>query len=267
MKTSERRFDLNGRVVVITGGGGILGRRLTAALADHGGLVAVLDRDATKAEEAVANSGYPDRVRAYVTDVTDRPDIERTLGQIEQDLGSPAVLVNNAAAKSPNFFSPFEQFPLEDWCAVLDSNLTSAMLCCQVFGGAMVRRAAGSVINVLSVYGVVAPDQRIYVGSLYEGHPINSPAVYSASKAGLWGLTQYLAAYWGAAGVRVNAITPGGVFSGQNDQFVKNYSARVPLGRMAGDDEISGAVLFLASDASSYVTGHNLVIDGGLTVW
>ncbi len=267
MNNPECNFNLDDRVVVVTGGGGLLGRRLTAALAVHGALVAVLDRDAAKAEDAAAKSGFPDRVRPYVTDVTDRQNIERTLERIEGDLGSPGVLVNNAAAKSPNFFSPFEQFPLEDWRAVIDSNLTSAMLCCQVIGGAMVRREAGSIINVLSVYGIVAPDQRIYVGSLYEGHPINSPAVYSASKAALWGLTRYLAAYWGAAGVRVNAVTPGGVFSGQNDEFVRKYSARVPLGRMATDDDISGAVLFLASDASSYVTGHNLVVDGGMTVW
>jgi NAD(P)-dependent dehydrogenase (short-subunit alcohol dehydrogenase family) len=131
----------------------------------------------------------------------------------------------------------------------------------------MAERGHGSIINTLSVYGIVAPDQRIYQGSEYEGRAINTPAVYSASKAAVWGLTKYLAAYWGSRDVRVNAITPGGVFSGQNDEFVRRYSARVPLGRMASQDEMSGAVVYLASDASSYVTGQNIVIDGGLTVW
>jgi NAD(P)-dependent dehydrogenase (short-subunit alcohol dehydrogenase family) len=136
-----------------------------------------------------------------------------------------------------------------------------------VFGAPMAERRHGSIINTLSIYGIVAPDQRIYEGAFYEGKAINTPAVYSASKAGLWGLTKYLAAYWGASGVRVNAITPGGVFSGQNDAFVQRYSARVPLGRMGQREEMAAAVVYLASEASSYVTGQNLVVDGGLTVW
>jgi len=131
----------------------------------------------------------------------------------------------------------------------------------------MARRGRGSIVNTLSIYGIVGPDQRIYEGSSYEGRAINTPAIYSASKAGLWGLTKYLATYWGGNGVRVNAITPGGVFSGQNDVFVDRYSARVPLGRMAHKNELCGALVFLASDASSYVTGQNLVVDGGLTAW
>jgi NAD(P)-dependent dehydrogenase (short-subunit alcohol dehydrogenase family) len=176
-------------------------------------------------------------------------------------------LFNNAAAKSANFFEPFETFPLEEWNEVMGVNLTAAMLGCQVFGSRMVKRSVGSIINTLSVYGVVAPDQRIYEGSEYEGRAINTPAIYSASKAGLWGLTKYLAAYWGNKGIRVNALTPGGVFSGQNDTFVQRYSARVPLGRMAEKNELVGAAVFLASDASSYITGQNIVVDGGLTVW
>jgi NAD(P)-dependent dehydrogenase (short-subunit alcohol dehydrogenase family) len=146
-------------------------------------------------------------------------------------------------------------------------NLTGAVICAQVFGGRMAERKAGSIVNTLSIYGIVAPDQRIYEGSIYEGRAINTPAVYSASKAGLWGLTKYLATYWGSRNVRVNAVTPGGVFSGQNDVFVERYSARVPMGRMAEQDDLSGAMVFLISDASSYVTGQNIIVDGGLSTW
>ena len=146
-------------------------------------------------------------------------------------------------------------------------NLTGAMLCSQVFGAPMAQRGRGAIVNTLSIYGIVAPDQRIYEGSEYLGRPINTPAIYSASKAGLWGLTQYLASYWGGRGVRVNAVTPGGVFSGQNETFVQNYTHRVPLGRMASGRDIVNAMTFLASDASEYINGHNLVVDGGWTVW
>ena len=131
----------------------------------------------------------------------------------------------------------------------------------------MASRGHGAIVNTLSIYGIVAPDQRIYEGSEYLGRPINTPAVYSASKAGLWGLTRYLAAYWGPKGVRVNAVTPGGVFSGQNEMFVERYSQRVPLGRMARPDDIVQAMAYLASDAATYINGHNLVVDGGWTVW
>ena len=131
----------------------------------------------------------------------------------------------------------------------------------------MAERRQGSIINTLSIYGIVAPDQRIYEGSSYEGRAINTPAVYSASKAALLGLTRYLATYWAERGVRVNALTPGGVFSGQNETFVRRYSARVPMGRMAEREEMCGALVFLASRASSYVTGQNIVVDGGLSAW
>lgn len=256
-------FRLDQKVVLLTGGAGILGTRMAHALVARGARLALVDREAGRVQSVAQEVG----ARGYVADITSSSALSNLRAQVESDLGAVDVLVNNAAAKSPNFFEPFETFPLSDWNAVLDVNLTGAMLACQTFGAEMARRGAGSIINTLSIYGIVAPDQRIYEGSEYEGRAINTPAVYSASKAALWGLTQYLASYWGHRGVRVNAITPGGVYSGQNETFVQRYSARVPLGRMAERDEMCGALVFLASEASSYVTGQNLVVDGGLTVW
>lgn len=258
-------FDLDGEIVVLTGGAGILGSRFTDALVRHGARVALLDRDRARAAEVAARHGA--YVCPYAADVGDRDSLKQCAARIGSELGPPSVLVNAAAAKSPRFFDPVETYPLEDWNAVMRVNCTGAMLACQVFGVPMASRGRGSIINILSIYGLVAPDRRIYEGALYEGRPINTPAVYSASKAALWGLTRYLATYWAGSGVRVNAITPGGVFSGQNDTFVSRYGARVPMGRMAGAEELCGALVFLASPASSYVTGQNIIVDGGLTVW
>lgn len=266
---TDSDFDLAGKVCLVTGGAGILGEPMAAALLRHGARVVLLDRDLGRLEAAGARleAAAPGRAAALQGDIRSRDDMLRVRREVATRFGPVDVLLNNAAAKSPNFFEPFETFPVEDWDFVMSVNLTGAMVCCQVFGAEMAERGRGSIVNTLSIYGIVAPDQRIYEGSMYEGHPINTPAIYSASKAGLWGLTKYLATYWGHRGVRVNAVTPGGVFSGQNDTFTGRYSARVPLGRMAGRHELTGAVVFLASDASSYVTGHNLVVDGGLTTW
>lgn len=265
--TKGADFSLSGRTIVITGGGGILGKRMSQALVDAGAAVAIIELDGNKAQNAVDGLYGAGTARAYEADITSPASVEAARSFIETDLGPVFGLINNAATKTQNFFEPFESFPLEDWNAVMGVNLTGAMVCCQVFGRGMVDRGGGAVVNTLSIYGIVAPDQRIYEGSLYEGRAINTPAVYSASKAGLWGLTKYLATYWGDKNIRVNALTPGGVFSGQNDTFVKAYSNRVPMGRMAHEDEMSGALVFLLSDASSFVTGQNVVVDGGLSVW
>lgn len=269
MTDAKTTIDLSGKTVILFGGGGILGTRLARAFAAQGAKTAVVDRDPAKAAQAatLANGEFPGRCSPYDADVTSPESLRRLRERLRQDLGEADVLINAVAWKSEHFFEPFETFPLADWNEVMAVNSTGVMLPCQVFGSDMAARGRGSIVNFLSIYGIVAPDQRIYEGSQYEGRAINTPAVYSASKAAVWGLTKYLAAYWGARGVRVNAVTPGGVFSGQNDTFVKKYSHRVPLGRMAEKDEICGAVLFLASDASSYVTGQNICVDGGLTAW
>lgn len=252
-------------VIALTGGGGILGRAMAARLTADGAAVAVIDRDLDAAERVVA--ALDGAGAAYECDITDRASLSELDGRIRTELGQVHGLVCNAATKSENFFAPFEEFPIDDWNEVISTNLTGAMQCAQVFGPAMAAARSGVIVNVLSIYGIVAPDQRIYEGSEYEGRAINTPAVYSASKAGLWGLTKYLASYWGDAGVRVNAVTPGGVFSGQNDTFVDRYSARTMLGRMAEPTDISAAVSYLVSDDARYVTGQNLIVDGGLSAW
>lgn len=257
-------FRLDGKTIVLTGAAGILGQAAVANLLDAGARVCALDRTAQDLDRLGPDNAQLLRIP---TDVADRASVRAAADQLAAHWGTPDVLFNNAATKSEHFFAPFEDFPLEDWNAVMAVNLTGAMLCAQAFGAAMARRGSGAIVNTLSIYGIVAPDQRLYEGSEYLGQPINTPAIYSASKAGLWGLTQYLASYWGGRGVRVNAITPGGVFSGQNETFVRNYTQRVPLGRMAASSDIANGMLFLASDASSYLNGHNLVIDGGWTVW
>lgn len=258
---------MSGKVIVLTGGGGILGRAMTERLSADGWQVAVVDRDPALAGNAVALAVAPGGARAYGCDIADKSALADLHARIRAEMGEVGALICNAATKSDNFFAPYEEFPLEDWNYVLSVNLTAPMLCAQEFGPGMAARGGGAIVNTLSIYGIVAPDQRIYDGSLYEGRAINTPAIYSASKAGLWGLTKYLASYWGAQGVRVNAVTPGGVFSGQNDTFVQKYSARTMMGRMGEPHEIADAVTYLVSDRASYVTGQNLVVDGGLTAW
>lgn len=255
------------RIVVLTGGGGFLGRAMVERLTADGATVAVVDRHAEHCESAAALSIGPGSAKAYQADVANPVELRDLHQRIQADLGPVNALICNAATKSENFFEAFESFPLDDWNYVMSVNLTAPMLCAQEFGRGMAARGKGAIVNTLSIYGIVAPDQRIYDGSLYEGRPINTPAVYSASKAGLWGLTKYLASYWGAHGVRVNAVTPGGVFSGQNDTFRDTYSARTMMGRMGEAHEMGDAVTFLVSDRASYITGQNLVVDGGLTAW
>lgn len=262
-------FDLAGRLVVVTGAAGIIGSQLVDALLRHNARVAAVDRDAQALQRlgGRTDEAHTAQITYHPADLTQEGQVEALARQIEAEVGPVSVLCNNVAGKTPNIFAPFEEFARDEWDEMMAVNLTTAMLCCQKFGPRMVERGNGTIINTISIYGISAPDQRIYEGSEYEGRAINAPAVYTASKAALWGLTQYLATYWGAKGLRVNAVTPGGVFSGQNDTFVARYSQRVPMGRMAESSEIAGAVVFLASDAASYVNGQNIVVDGGLTTW
>ena len=267
-------FNLSNKTAIVTGGGGILGKGFCAILALYGAKVALLDQDRDSAEKAAEKIRIeiPDaQVLAFKCNVTDPADVASSVERVVKSFGGIDILHNNAATKTASlgdFFESFEDYSLETWREVMSVNLDGMFLMAQAVGRQMIAQdRGGSIIQTSSVYGVIAPDQRIYEGSNYLGRQINTPAVYSASKAAVIGLTKYLASYWGKSGIRVNTITPGGVESGQNDIFSKNYSYRVPLGRMAELGDMDAALLFLASDASSYVTGHNLVVDGGLSVW
>lgn len=258
-------FRLDGKVIVLTGAAGVVGTEAVASLLEAGARVCAIDRSAALLRQKLG----PEHAALMhsAADVSKGDALQKARSKLESKWGAADALVNNAVLRSRNYFEPFEQFPVEEWNEVMAVNLTGAMLAAQVFGSAMAQRGRGSIVNMLSVYAVVGPDQRIYDGAMHMGQPLGSPAVYGASKAGLWGLTRYLATYWGKQGVRVNAVTVGAVENGQEEAFVKNYCSQVPLGRLAQATDVANAMRYLASDASKYVTGHNLVVDGGWTAW
>jgi NAD(P)-dependent dehydrogenase (short-subunit alcohol dehydrogenase family) len=265
-------FDLSGKRALVTGATGILGNRFARGLADCGAEVVCLDLDPAACEALAKEliSAYGVTCHGVACDLRDAQAIERAVADIESRIGALDILINNAATKTdsvPAFLAPLEDYDVETWRQVMAVNLDGAFLMARAVGRRMADRGKGSIVQIASIYGLLGPDQRIYEGSQYFGHRINTPPVYTASKAGVIGLTKHLATYWGHRGVRVNTLTPGGVESGQNDTFQSRYGARIPLGRMARADEIVGAMLFLASDASGFVTGHNLVADGGLAAW
>jgi NAD(P)-dependent dehydrogenase (short-subunit alcohol dehydrogenase family) len=265
-------FDLAGKTAVVTGASGIIGRRFAAGLAEFGAALALVDLDVDAAGALAAELARRHAVKAIGIgcDIADPEAVRRMADTVETRLGGAQILMNNAATKGGDldaFFAPVERFDLKTWRDVMAVNLDGMFLVAQALGGRMAERGGGSIIQTASIYGLMAPDQRIYEGSEYNGRPINTPAVYTASKAGVIGLTRHLATYWAERGVRVNTLTPGGVSSGQNSEFSRRYAARIPLGRMAEADDMVGAAVFLASDASRYVTGQNIVVDGGLSAW
>jgi len=266
-------FDLSGKTAVITGASGILGRHFSAGLAEAGSDLALLDIRSESVQELAADLGakYGVKAQGFVCDVSDPAAVKQAVAAVVSAFGRVDILHNNAAGKSDDldaFFAPFEDYSLEQWRQIMAVNLDGIFLMAQAVGKQMVAQGhGGSIIQTSSIYGLVGPDQRIYEGSFYLGRQINTPAVYSASKAGIVGLTKYLATYWADKGIRVNTIAPGGSESGQNDEFMRRYSARIPMGRMAKAHEIVGALLYLASDASSYVTGQTIAVDGGLEAW
>jgi NAD(P)-dependent dehydrogenase (short-subunit alcohol dehydrogenase family) len=252
----------------------VLGRGFCRVLAEHGASVAVVDvlqkpADETAAEIAAKVAGA--KLLPVACDVADTKSVAAMVQAVTAKFGGVHVLHNNAATKTDDlkaFFDPFEDYKLDTWRKVMAVNVDGMFLVAQAAGKQMIKQGTGgSIIQTASIYGLVGPDRRIYEGSSYLGREINTPAVYSVSKAAVIGLARHLATVWAEHRIRVNVLTPGGIESGQNETFRKRYSDRVPLGRMGKASELHGALLFLASDASSYVTGQNIVVDGGLTSW
>jgi NAD(P)-dependent dehydrogenase (short-subunit alcohol dehydrogenase family) len=260
---SDPLFDLRDRVAVVTGGMGQLGKVYTEGLRERGMHVAVFDTAAGDVAEGA---------RSFAVDVTDRSAIEAALAELEADWGVPHLLVNNAGLDSPpdapaEEVGPFESYPESSFDEVMDVNVKGTFLCCQVVGGAMAREGRGSIVNVSSIYGLLSPVQDLYAFRRERGETFVKPVAYSVSKSAILNLTRYLATYWAKDGLRVNTLTLAGVWNDQPREFLDAYEARVPLGRMLNAEEALGAVVFLASDASSYVTGSNVVVDGGWSAW
>jgi NAD(P)-dependent dehydrogenase (short-subunit alcohol dehydrogenase family) len=265
----KQQFDLNGKVALVTGAANILGPEFVDALAQYGANVALIDVNAERVNEVAKQIKEARGVEslAYALDVTDQEAVINAVADINKKLGNIDILVAAAAAKTDNYFTESPGYPLEDWKRVIDVNLGGPFIAAEAVLPNFLKAGKGTIVNIASIYGVVGPDQRVYEGSDYLGGKINTPPPYSASKAGVIGLTKYYATTLARHGIRVNSITPGGVESGQNEEFVRRYSERIPLQRMANRTELQGALLFLASDASSYITGQNIVVDGGLTAW
>jgi NAD(P)-dependent dehydrogenase (short-subunit alcohol dehydrogenase family) len=269
MSQSPHTPDLSGKTVLVTGGAGILGQHFCRGFAAAGARVGVLDMSAAASHAAAEEIGQG--AFGLGCDITDPASVKAAMTDILAITGRVDVLVNNAASKSRDvraFFTPFEEYDLDIWRDVMSVNVDGMFLMSQAVSKQLLAQGqGGSVINLASIYGLVGPDPRIYEGSDYLGGPINTPAVYSASKAAVVGFTKWLATHWGPHNIRANCLVPGGVSSGQNGVFQQKYAQRVPMDRMAEANEIVGPAVFLASDMASYITGQVLAADGGWTAW
>jgi len=279
MKTGtsiKNTFDLKGRVAVITGGAGLLGVKHGEAIAEMGGIPVLLDLDGADADRCAVklSETYGGPALGLGVDITSPEQLTASRNRIVEEFGGIHILINNAANnpkmenRNDKNFSRLEHFPLEIWNQDIAVGLSGAFLCAQVFGAHMADAGQGVILNVASDLGLIAPDQRLYRkdGISEDKQPVK-PVTYSVVKSGLIGLTRYLATYWADRGVRANAIAPGGVYTDQDEAFVQRLSNLIPMGRMADQDEYKAAVAFMVSDASSYMTGSVLTMDGGRTCW
>jgi len=265
---ANTRFDLTGKVIVVTGGNGLLGSAYCQALAEHGAHVVVADLPGAHPQEAAQDLSQRTGRRALglPCDVAVEADVVELFQRTLQEFGRVDGVMNNAAATGEHLmregavFSPFEDYPLAVWEAVLRVNLTGVFLVAREGGKALLKSGGGSMVNVSSTYGVVGPDHRIYEGMKFASFP-----GYSASKAGVHGLTRWLATYWGDKGIRVNTLVPGGVENRHDPEFVRRYAERTPLRRMARREDMVGMVVYLMSDAAAYATGQQYFVDGGWT--
>ncbi len=269
MAEKKALFDIANEIVCITGVSGRLGSEYAKAFLESGAKVVGLDMLQNN-DIDIGSSKYLSNYFFCQADVTKKQSLKKALEEVCEKFGAPSVLINNAAIDSPPSApieenGPFEDYPETSWDKVIDVNLKGVYLCCQVFGAAMANAKRGSIINVASIYGVVSPDQNLYEYRRIRGEIFYKPVAYAASKSGILDLTRYLATYWAKKNVRVNSLTIAGVFNGQDSEFLDAYCKRIPIGRMADADEYTGAVIFLASNASRYMTGSNLIIDGGWT--
>ena len=272
-KMISKLFDLEGRNIVITGASGLLGSQYANTLSSAGANIILLDINTTKNEKLKSSlvKKYKNKISAYTLDISNQIEVNETSKKIIKDFKKIDGLINNAAytskgakEKSDNAFGAFENFPIDIWQKSLDINLSGVFFCSQAFGKIMAKQGKGVIVNIASTYGLVGADQRIYGKS-----GLNLPISYAATKGAIVNFTRYLAAYWHGKNIRVNTLSPGGVMDKtyQEKSFIKKYSEKTILGRMANKDEYNGAILFLISDASSYMTGANLVVDGGWTSW
>lgn len=278
-RSMKQRFSLSERVVLITGGAGFLGKQYAEAIAEMDGIPILLDLDSEKIEsvlDELHTKGFG-RCRGRVLDITDANTVRRTVGLILQEFEKVHVLINNAAFAMEGLinegreaFSPIEDYPLDIWEMALKVNMTGTFLITQAVGQKMIKARQGVIINIASDVGVVSPDWRIYEPdetSGYSGVSFNTPIHYSATKAAIISMTRHLATHWAPYNIRVNALSIAGMEKNQDPQFIEKLSNLIPLGRMAQQYEYNGAIIFLASDASSFMTGANLVVDGGRTCW
>jgi NAD(P)-dependent dehydrogenase (short-subunit alcohol dehydrogenase family) len=261
------RFSLNGEIVIVTGGAGFLGKHICLSLAEQGAKVACIDREESMQNLLKGNAN----LHKYNCDVSNPVEVRGIVQKISDELGTPGVLINGAATKTSsldNFFTAWSDYPSETWDEILSVNLSGTFYMAREVAKVMIAaKKPGSIVQLSSIYGSLGPDNRIYQGALWNGKEINTPPAYAASKGGVNGLTSYLSTTLAPHKIRVNTLTLGGIESLQNEAFIRAYSERVPLGRMGTQEEVCDAIIFLASKASSYVTGQNLFVDGGLSAW
>jgi len=277
-RTTADLFRLDGKVAVITGGAGLLGTKHAEAVSEMGGIPVLLDTNKSRLDERVSDleKKFGRGAIGFAVDITNADEMRGVVEEIVRQKGCIDILINNAAMtvesslNNTDYFAPFESYDVTLWERALRVSLTGAFISTQAIGRHMKERRTGAILNIASDVGVISPDHRIYrpdPANDYAGTPFNTPLSYSVAKAGLISMTRYLATYWAEYNIRVNALSPGGVHTNQSEPFVKRLTQLIPLGRMATSDEYKGAVVFLLSDASSYLTGFNVVMNGGRVAW